>query len=212
MNWVRIPLGVLQTNAYILANEKNECLLFDPGAEGEKIKTVLREQKLVPLAILLTHAHFDHIGAIDEMKEEWNLPVYVHELEKEWLGNPMLNGSKSLMNAKITARPADKTIKGEEAIAIGSFQLSILETPGHSPGSVSYYCKELKAVFSGDALFKGSIGRTDLFGGNHDQLLKSIHEKLLALPEDTIVLPGHGPETTIIDEMETNPFLNGFSF
>jgi hydroxyacylglutathione hydrolase len=212
MKWMRIPLGLLQTNAYILTNDKNECILFDPGDEGEKLIEVLRKHQLTPLAILLTHAHFDHIGAIDDIRKVWNIPVYVHENEQKWLGDPSLNGSSHFMNGKIvTAEEADKIIREEGSLTIGSFQFSLFETPGHSPGSISYYFEEANAVFSGDVLFKRSIGRTDLLGGNQEVLLKSIHEKLLVLPEETIVLPGHGPETTILEEMETNPFLNGFS-
>ncbi|BBU40192.1 MAG: MBL fold metallo-hydrolase [Bacillaceae bacterium] len=212
MKWMRIPLGLLQTNAYILTNDKNECILFDPGDEGEKLIEVLRKHQLTPLAILLTHAHFDHIGAIDDVRKVWNIPVYVHEKEQKWLGDPSLNGSGHFMNGKnVTVEEADEIIREEGSLTIGSFQFSLFETPGHSPGSISYYLEEANAVFSGDVLFKGSIGRTDLLGGNHEELLKSIHEKLLVLPEETIVLPGHGSETTIIEEMETNPFLNGFS-
>ncbi|MED0704379.1 MULTISPECIES: MBL fold metallo-hydrolase [Aeribacillus] len=212
MKWMRIPLGLLQTNTYILTNDKNECILFDPGDEGEKLIEVLRKHQLTPLAILLTHAHFDHIGAIDDVRKVWNIPVYVHEKEQKWLGDPSLNGSGHFMNGKnVTVEEADEIIREEGSLTIGSFQFSLFETPGHSPGSISYYLEEANAVFSGDVLFKGSIGRTDLLGGNHEELLKSIHEKLLVLPEETIVLPGHGSETTIIEEMETNPFLNGFS-
>jgi len=212
MNWIRIPLGPLQTNAYILTNEQNECLIFDPGSEGEKLVTKIEELKLKPLAILLTHAHFDHIGAVDIVREHFQVPVYIHENEKEWLKDPALNGSQFFMSQMITAKEADEIIKNEMSLTIGSFQFEVYETPGHSPGSISFYCEKAGAVFSGDALFKGSIGRTDLPGGNHQELLQSIHAKLLTLPEDTVVLSGHGPETTIIEEMETNPFLNGFSF
>jgi len=212
MNWIRIPLGPLQTNAYILINEQNECLIFDPGSEGEKLVTKIEELKLKPLAILLTHAHFDHIGAVDIVREHFQVPVYIHENEKEWLKDPALNGSQFFMSQMITAKEADEIIKNEMSLTIGSFQFEVYETPGHSPGSISFYCEKAGAVFSGDALFKGSIGRTDLPGGNHQELLQSVHAKLLTLPEDTVVLSGHGPETTIIEEMETNPFLNGFSF
>lgn len=211
MKWQRIPLGPLQTNAYILAGAENQCLIFDPGSEPGKLNSVIEKQGLKPAAILLTHAHFDHIGAVDAIRDRWNIPVYIHEKEKNWLLDPSLNGSQFFMTSKpITARPADHFISKEGELSIGEFTLQVYETPGHSPGSVSFYAEEIGVVFSGDALFAGSIGRTDLPGGNHDQLIKSIHDKLLALPEDTLVLSGHGPETSIEEEMEGNPFLNGF--
>lgn len=212
MNFLRIPLGPLQTNAYILSNDKKECIIFDPGSEGQKLIQKITDQQLNPLAILLTHAHFDHIGAVDVVRDYFKIPVYIHENEKEWLKDPALNGSQFFMSEAIKAKEADEIIKNEMSLNFGSFRFEVYETPGHSPGSLSFYYEKAGAVFSGDALFKGSIGRTDLPGGDHKELLHSIHEKLLTLPEDTIVLSGHGPETTILEEMESNPFLNGFSF
>lgn len=211
MKWSQIPLGIMQTNCYIVEREDGSCLLFDPGSDGGNLIKWLEERKLRPRAILLTHAHFDHIGAVDEVREFFEIPVYVHEKEKNWLGAPMLNGSQYFrMKSLITARPADHLFLQEETRNLEGFDFAILETPGHSPGSISYYFEKEGFVISGDALFKGSIGRTDLPEGNHDQLLNSIHKKLLTLPEETIVMPGHGTATTIIDEMDTNPFLNGF--
>lgn len=211
MKWERIPLGPLQTNAYLLFNEGNDCIIFDPGSEGEKLIQHIELKKLKPLAVVLTHAHFDHIGAVEDVRTRFQIPVYIHKNEQDWLEDPALNGSQYFMAEKIKANKADHIIEKETLLTIGAFQFQIYETPGHSPGSVSYYCERVGAVFSGDALFKGSIGRTDLPGGNHQQLLQSIHQKLLTLPEETVVLSGHGPETTIMEEMETNPFLNGFS-
>jgi hydroxyacylglutathione hydrolase len=211
VKWTRLPLGPLQTNAYILENQSSECIIFDPGSEGEKLNNFLKDRGLKPLAILLTHAHFDHIGAVDDVRNEWNIPVYIHEKEKDWLVDPAQNGSQFFMlNHVIKVKQADHLIKNEGELQIGTFTFSVLETPGHSPGSISYYCKDSGAVFSGDVLFAGSIGRTDLPGGNYEQLMQSIHEKILTLPEETIVLSGHGPETTIEAEMDSNPFLNGF--
>lgn len=211
MKWERIPLGPLQTNAYLLSNSNNECIIFDPGSEGEKLIHRIEQKELTPLAILLTHAHFDHIGAVDEVRDRFNVPVYIHEKEQDWLEDASLNGSQFFIGDPISVKKADKLISNEKKLDIGSFSFQVFETPGHSPGSVSYFCEEAQAVFSGDALFNGSIGRTDLSGGNHQQLIQSIHEKLLSLREETVVLSGHGPETTICDEMESNPFLNGFS-
>ncbi|MBS4173531.1 MBL fold metallo-hydrolase [Bacillus sp. FJAT-49736] len=211
MEWKQIPLGLLQTNCYVLYNQEKDCIIFDPGAEGDKLIATLENEKLHPLAILLTHAHFDHIGAVDEVKKHFDIPVYIHEEEASWLTDPSLNGSQLFLNGRaIVASPADHLIKAEGTLAIGGFTFNILETPGHSPGSISFYVKELKTIFAGDTLFQGSIGRTDLPWGNHEQLMESIREKLLTLPRETAVLPGHGSITSIEDEIRSNPFLNNY--
>ncbi|KUR62029.1 MBL fold metallo-hydrolase [Bacillus sp. AM 13(2015)] len=211
MNWRRMPLGYVQANAYIWKNEQGECLIFDPGGEAQKLISYVKEKQLTPLAVLLTHAHFDHIGAADEVREEWRVPLYVHENEKEWLTNAELNGSARLIGNGITVKEAEKLITSEGTLQIGSFTLEMFHTPGHSPGSVSYYSAEEGFVISGDTLFEGGIGRTDLVGGSQEVLLQSIHHKLLSLPESTLVLSGHGGETTVLTEQEQNPFINGFS-
>ncbi|MRX72621.1 MBL fold metallo-hydrolase [Bacillus lacus] len=210
MKWKRIPLGPLGTNAYLFLQENGDCLIIDPGGEADKLGRELKKMQARPLAILLTHAHFDHIGAVEDVRKQWKIPVYIHKKERDWLTDPALNGSQLFMGGAITAGPADHLLSGEGNLEIGSFSLKVFETPGHSPGSLSYYSEGAGIVFSGDALFQGSIGRTDLPGGNHDTLISSIHKKLLTLPEDTLVLSGHGAETTIEIEMDSNPFLNGF--
>ncbi|MGE6259007.1 MBL fold metallo-hydrolase [Heyndrickxia sporothermodurans] len=208
MKWQRIPLGILQTNCYLLVGNNHECIVIDPGDEGDKLLSIINEQKLKPLAILLTHAHFDHIGAVDTLRNAFQIPVYVHKKESEWLTNPALNGSSIFMIGKsVTQEPADELIKNETTLSIGQFQIDVFETPGHSPGSISFYLKELAVIFAGDTLFLNSIGRTDLPGGNHQQLITSIESKLLSLPEETMVLPGHGEETLIKNEKVNNPFL-----
>ncbi len=210
MEWKQIPLGQMQTNCYVLQNEDLSCLIIDPGSEGEKLIQYLQKEELNPVAIVLTHAHFDHIGAIDTVRNEYNIPVYVHEKEKEWLTSPALNLSDHMQVGKIQVNEADEIITGEQELTIGSFTFQIYETPGHSPGSISLYFKEADLVCSGDVLFNGSVGRTDLPAGDPEQLMKSIHDKLLKLPETTSVLCGHGPVTTIGKETDSNPFLNGF--
>lgn len=211
MKWERLPLGVMQTNCYCVY-EENKCLIFDPGDDGATLIQWLENKKLLPKAILLTHAHFDHIGAVDEVRDYFHVPVYIHTLEKEWLENPKYNGSILFFpNRPITARRADILLKDEGKIEVDSFSFQVFETPGHSPGSVSYYFPKDNFIISGDVLFYGSIGRTDLPGGDYDVLMSSIKNKLFPLPEETIVLPGHGVETKLSTEKIWNPFLKNLS-
>lgn len=208
MIWKQLPLGLFQTNCYVVVNQSKEGLIIDPGDEPEKVTRLLKEEGARPLAILLTHAHLDHIGAVDDLRKEWQIPVYVHKKERYWLTDPKKNGSAFFQGVDpIQLEPADHFFNGEGAMSIGAFHFDVFETPGHSPGSVSFYFKGYNVVFSGDTLFYGSIGRTDLYGGNEERLLASIETKLLTLPGETVVCPGHGFETTIQNEKETNPFL-----
>lgn len=202
-----MSLGPIQTNAYIISNDKKECIIVDPGDEGRRVNRYIRENELKPLAILLTHAHFDHIGAVDDVRQAWNIPVYVHEYEQEWLGNPKYNGSAFFGLPPVVMKDADEVMKEEMTLTIGDFVLDVLHTPGHSPGSVTYYLKEANAIFSGDILFYSGVGRTDLPGGSFDTLQESIQDKLYVLPEETIVYNGHGPETTIGFEKMNNPYV-----
>ncbi|WP_342598387.1 MBL fold metallo-hydrolase [Psychrobacillus sp. FSL H8-0483] len=205
------PLGFIQTNCYIVSNAEKQCLIFDPGGEGEKLISELHRLKLKPLAILLTHAHFDHIGAVDEVRDAYTIPVYIHTAEKKWLLDPSKNGSAKYAEIpSISGKEADIILNNESELQIGNFHFQLLHTPGHSPGSLTFYFEEDGFAVVGDTLFQNSIGRTDLPGGNEEQLMKAIHTKLLTLPETTIIYPGHGPASTIEDEMEKNPFLNGF--
>ncbi|MGE7601233.1 MBL fold metallo-hydrolase [Peribacillus sp. NPDC097675] len=207
MKWTQIPLGPLQTNCYIVSKGE-KCLIIDPGEEPQKIIQYIQTKKFKPLAILLTHAHFDHIGALDAIREHYEIPAYIHEREAKWLLDPALNGSQNWFPENpMRMKPADHILASEQELTIGDFTFEVLETPGHSPGSISYYAKEERLLFSGDVLFQGSVGRTDLIGGSESVLLKSIDTKLLPLSDDTIVFPGHGPITTILDEKDTNPFL-----
>ncbi|GGH79726.1 glyoxylase-like metal-dependent hydrolase (beta-lactamase superfamily II) [Pullulanibacillus pueri] len=208
MKWTQMPLGAIQTNAYILENDNKEALIIDPGAEAEKVMTFIKDHALKPLAILLTHAHFDHIGALEAIRNTLHLPVYLHAHEQEWLSDPEKNGSTLFpMVEACRCQPAEHVLTEEQNLQIGNFNCRVLETPGHSPGSVAYYFDDDAVVFSGDALFYGSIGRTDLYGGDQDVLIQSINDKLFSLPSHTVVAPGHGMETTIGYEKQTNPFL-----
>lgn len=204
-------LGFIETNCYIVSNTTKQCLIFDPGGEGDKLIQELRKLKLTPLAILLTHAHFDHIGAVDQVRDTYKIPVYIHTAEKKWLMDPVKNGSAKYAEIpSISGRGADIILTNESKLEIGDFSFQVSHTPGHSPGSLTYYFVKDDFAIVGDTLFQNSVGRTDLPGGNEMELLKSIHTKILTLPGTTIIYSGHGPATTPNDEMETNPFLNGF--
>lgn len=205
------PLGPIQTNCYVIYNREAECLVIDPGEEGDRIIAEIEKMNGRPAAILLTHAHFDHIGAVDQVRDHFEIPVYMHAAEKEWLGNPDLNGSSKYAGLPLVKNKVADHFLQEGELQIGPFRLDVRHTPGHSPGSVSFIFNEARIAVVGDTLFRGSIGRTDLRGGDTKTLLQSIHDKLLTLDDAFIIYPGHGPSTSPEDEKDMNPFLNGFS-
>ncbi len=162
MDWKQIPLGPLQTNCYVLFNKNKEAVIFDPGGHGDVLNAWLSDNNLQPLAVLLTHAHFDHIGAVEDVRQKWNIPVYLHESEQDWLTDPEKNGSSRFLgDAAIKAEPADVFITKESELNIGSFHFTLFHTPGHSPGSISFYHKETKTVFQETYYLKAALaGRT----------------------------------------------------
>lgn len=200
------PLGALQTNSYLVCNEQtNEAIIIDAGANpGALLK---KAENFQVKAILLTHAHFDHIAGLNEVRNITDAPVYIHHYEQEWLLNPDLNGSSKWpgLGGKTICDKAERELEDGQRLELAGFTLSVLHTPGHSPGSVSFVLGD--HLFCGDALFNRSIGRTDLPGGNYEQLIMSIQQKLLVLPDEVICYPGHGPKTTIGNEKLYNPFL-----
>ncbi|MFB1050365.1 MBL fold metallo-hydrolase [Paraliobacillus sp. JSM ZJ581] len=205
MNIKGLTLGRMGTNGYVVY-KNGKGLMIDPGGDVEIIVHWLEKNQVALLAILLTHAHFDHIGAVDVLRDKYNIPVYVHEQEKNWLGSPEWNGSGLFPVDNISCRPADHFIS-EGTMEIGEFSFDVLHTPGHSPGGVSFIFNNEKYVISGDCLFQNGIGRTDLPGGDHATLIDSIREKLFTLAGDFTIFPGHGPTTTIEQEKKSNPFL-----
>lgn len=200
---IQIKTGVIEENCYLIYDNQ-QCLIIDPGAEPEKIIAKIEELDLKPVAVLLTHCHFDHIGALEDIRTQYQLPVYVSALEQDWLGNPEMNLSYKMGRVPVRAKRAEVEFEIKE-YQIDNLSFRVVPTPGHSIGSVSFIFDEFVVV--GDALFKGSVGRTDIPTGNAEQLLESIQTQLFTLPEDIRVYPGHGAETTIGHEKKTNPFF-----
>ena len=201
-------LGPVMTNCYLVYKEKGDSgLVIDPGTGAEEVVRRIQTLNLNIEAILLTHARFDHIGGVEEVRAATGAPVYVHPQEAEWLLEPELNGSTLFPVEEVRCRPAEKTVEGGEQLTLLGETFSVFHTPGHSPGSVSYRAENF--IFSGDVLFSGSIGRTDLPGGDYKTLMQTIDQVIMELPEETVVYSGHGPVTTVGREQDTNPFVIG---
>lgn len=198
-------VGPLDTNCYLVyCSETRECAVIDPGAEADRIFPLILEFDLKPIYILNTHGHIDHIGANRDVKDKFEIPLGIHPLDQPLLKMAQQFELSFFLGAR-ESPPADFLFQDGDAIAIGRSSLRIIHTPGHTPGSVSFLGDGM--LFSGDTLFNGGIGRTDLPGGSARDLEASLREKILTLPTETIVLPGHGPWTTVGEEIESNPFL-----
>ncbi len=198
-------VGPLETNCYVLGDEKSkEAVVIDPGGDFEKIERTLKELKLRLKYIVLTHGHFDHIGAVAQLRRATNAEVLIHQKDAFMLSSA---GRSQPFLLESGAEPcgADRTLQEGDRICFGQFSLEVLHTPGHTPGGISLVGQRM--IFVGDCLFAGSIGRTDLPGGSFDQLMDSIKNKLLNRGDDCLIYPGHGPASTIGEERRNNPFL-----
>lgn len=202
-------LGGYQTNCYVLRKDASakDCLIIDPGLEAEELIEFLDEEKLNPVAVVLTHGHIDHIAGVTILRSRFpEIKVHIHNFDAEMLTEPKIN--LSAMSGMAFATDAeDVALKERDVIDLAGIKLLVLHTPGHTPGGISLYSKEAGVVFVGDTLFADSIGRTDFPGGSTSQLLNSVRGKLFTLPEQTEVYPGHGPATTIAQEKAHNPFF-----
>ncbi len=205
MKYEVVVVGALETNCYLVyCPETRDCAIVDPGADPELIFAAIAENELRPVVILNTHGHIDHIGANRDMKDKYHIPLRIHAADGQMLTATQNVEVGLLLNAK-ESPPADSFLKEGEAVTIGRSSLTVIHTPGHSPGSISLLGDSL--LLSGDTLFCGGVGRTDLPGGSYRDLEISITRKILTLDENLLVLPGHGPHTTIGQERRSNPLL-----
>ena len=202
----RVLCGSVGTNCYFLINtQTQETVIIDPADDAPMLSAKLKEKNLKPAAILLTHGHYDHIMAVEELRKEYGIPVIAHEEEKQILENP--KGNLSTMIGMPFTVKADRFVKDEELLVTAGFSIRVLHTPGHTIGGCCYYLADENLLFSGDTLFWESVGRTDFPTGSMSALVRYIKEKLMVLPESTRVYPGHMGSTSIENEKQNNPFL-----
>lgn len=215
-----IALGPFETNCYILTPGPDPtggkdapgdvgCWIIDPGFEPGEVVKLIRREGLKPEAIILTHAHADHIAGIAEVRRAFpGIPIIIHHAESTWLNDPVLNLSAAL-GFSVTAPGPDRTINDGDTLTLGPDTWHVLHTPGHSPGGITLWHEPSRQAIVGDTLFAGSIGRSDFPGSDFDTLERSICTRLYTLPNETTVFPGHGPETTVGRERLMNPFVRG---
>lgn len=205
MKILTFPVGSFGTNCLIVTDEESgECAIVDPGAEAKKIKGKIENKGLYPSVILLTHGHFDHIMAVEELRRDYNIPLYIHRDDEEMILDPEKSCMRLFAGKSEPLSPADRLLEDGDRVKVGTLEIEIMHTPGHTRGSVCFICEG--NVFCGDTIFRGSIGRYDLYGGDYDAILHSV-EKLKALPDDFKLFPGHGSTSTIGREKTYNLYF-----
>jgi glyoxylase-like metal-dependent hydrolase (beta-lactamase superfamily II) len=211
LSFARFTFNAFQENTYVLYDETSECVVIDPGCyephERLELEDYINDNNLRPVRLLNTHCHIDHVFGNKFVADTWNLQLEIHEGELPVLqAVPEISRFYGIPGGEPSPAPG-RFLKEGEVIYFGNTKLECLFTPGHSPASLSFYCREDKLLIAGDVLFKESIGRTDLPGGDFDTLIRSIRKQLFPLGDDVRVFPGHGPSTTIGWERKNNPFL-----
>ncbi len=205
----RLVLGDFETNCYVLrsSSQAQRCIIIDTGLDVVPLTVFLDRHKLTPEALVITHGHVDHIAGADTLRKKFPaMTTYIHKLDAKLLSDAV--GNLSLMTGdSFIAEKADCIVEKDDEIDRAGIRLRVMHTPGHTPGGMCLYCEQDGVIFVGDTLFAGSIGRTDFPGGDMGKLVEGIKQKLLILPEKTVVYPGHGPKTTIGREKADNPFL-----
>lgn len=204
-----MTLGAVATNCYFLINEETrEAIVVDPADRADLILRKAADMGVALKAIFLTHGHGDHILAVNDLKKELDIPVYASEAEERLLLDPELNLTTALFGKPVSVE-ADVLVKDQEELDVAGMKWKVLHTPGHTKGGCCYYQEEAKVLISGDTLFRCSVGRTDFPGGSMSEIVQSIEEKLLVLPEDTLVYPGHDRSSDIGYEKKFNPYVRG---
>ena len=204
-----LPVGPLQCNCSIVGDEtSHESMVIDPGDDIDAVMEIVRKHALRIKQIVVTHAHLDHIGGAAKLKQLTGAPILLNQNDTDLLR--MLDTQAAWLGMRPPGKvDIDQSVTSGDTVKAGAHEAQILHTPGHTEGSICLYFAPEKRVIAGDTLFAGSIGRTDLPGGSSEKIMRSLYDSVLALPDDTIVVPGHGPLTTIGEERESNPFLRG---
>ena len=210
MKIYKLVFSPIQVNTYVLADESGDCAIIDCGCydqdEFDELNYLIGEEKLKPVVLLNTHCHLDHIFGNRFMLEKYNLRSFFHKDDDNNRKSSLNHAKMFGLEMELPPEPAGH-LTDSQKVSFGQNELIAIHVPGHAPGSLSFYSGKDKVVFTGDALFAGSIGRTDLPGGNYETLINSIKNKLFTLPPETVVYPGHGESTSIGDEIETNPYF-----
>ncbi|OOF54818.1 MBL fold metallo-hydrolase [Rodentibacter genomosp. 2] len=207
MNIEIIPVTPFQQNCSLIWDDEKNAAIVDPGGEAEKLIQQIEKFGVNLKAILLTHAHLDHVGAAERIKQHFNVEIWGSQENDRFLFDSLPEQAERFGLPNIKPFLPDRWLNEGDLVNIGDFQFDILHLPGHTPGHIGFIEQEKKVSFTGDVLFQGSVGRTDFPQGSHEQLISSIREKLFKLHDDMIIIAGHGPYTTIQREKATNPFL-----
>lgn len=206
----KLVVGPLQANCYLLWDKPGGlAAIIDPGGSPEEIISVIEEEKLTPVALINTHGHIDHIAANQVIKERYDIPLLIHAEDVACLTDPNLNLS-AMGFGQFDSSSCDRELQDGDEIPVGEISLKVISTPGHSPGGVCLLISRIDQpdiIITGDTLFAGGVGRTDFPGGSMTRLMESIRNRLFSFPDETIILPGHGPHSTIVEERNSNPFL-----